>query len=166
MTATLATGWLAEFGTVNVNLWSGDEPLNFMGKVYQPGNFINLQHASSEVGVPVRRMTASFAVAAPALRATLLQDSGPLLVTARFIYSDDNGATWNLVGNRFMGRLSNPRMAGGVYSVEIETYGGDVDRGRPNRWSHEAQVKRGGGGDLAFEMGAKLASGLETRWPP
>jgi len=166
MTEVVATGWLARFATVNLNLWSGDEPLDFMGTVYSPGHFIRLEHASAELGVPRRRMVASLSVADTATRAALLEDEGPLLVTARFIYSTDNGATWNLSGNRFMGRLSSPRLSGGVYSVEIETYGGDVDRGRARRWSHEAQVKRGSGGDLAFEMGAALSSGKETRWPP
>jgi len=166
MTQVVATGWIASFATINLDLWSGDEPLNFMGRVYSPGHFIQLDHAGNEVGTPTRRMAASFSVADPALRASLLEDSGPLLITARFIHSTDHGATWNLTGNQFMGRLSNPRLSGGVYTTEVETYSGDIDRGRPRRWSHESQVKRGGGGDLAFEMGAQLASGLETRWPP
>lgn len=166
MTQVVGTGWLAEFDAVNINLWSGDEPLNFMGKVYSPGHMISLANPTNEIGVPSRRMTANFSVADPALRASLLEDRGPLLVKARFISTVDNGATWTLTGNQFMGRLSNPRLSDGVYSVEIETYSGDVDRGRPVRWSHERQVKRGSGGDLAFEMSSKLASGLVRRWPP
>ena len=157
--------WLCEFVGENLYLWSGDEQLTFDGNTYQPGHFISIQHASNEVGVPNRRTTASFAVVDPTMRAALLQDDGPVLVKVRFLQSTNRGKTWTAVGNQHLGRLSNPRLADGVYSVEIETYRGDIDRGRPIKWSHERQVKRDDEGDLAFEMASQLAVGIETRWP-
>ena len=149
----------------DTRLWSGDSPLTFLGNVYQRGDFISLRHPSNEVGVPDRRMTISFAVTDATLRSALLQDIGPAVVRGNFIFSKDNGATWEIAGNVFAGRLSNPRITNGQYSVELEKYSGDIDRGRPQRWSHERQVKRGTGGDLAFEMSAKLAAGVSTKWP-
>lgn len=163
---TIAIGWLAEFDGFDINLWSGDSVLNFDNKVYQPGHFISLDHAGSEIGTPTQRLRASFPVTDPGVRAKLLEDEGPVLVRGRFIFSNDNGLNWTVGGNPFVGRLSNPRLSAGSYSVEIETYGGDVDRGRTVKWSHERQVKRGSGGDLAFEMAGQLESGLSIRWPP
>ena len=157
-------GWLAEFDSVNINIWSGDHILNFENRVYNPGHFISLSHAVSEIGTPSRRMTVAFAVTDPSIRLALLEDEGPLMVRGRLIYSNTNGATWNLVGNQFIGRLSNPRMSSGTYTVELETYTGDINRNLPLKWSHESQVKKSG--DLAFEMAAQLSSSLEVRWPP
>ena len=52
-------------------------------------------------------------------------------------------------------------------TVEIETQRGDVDRGRPLRWSHEDQQRRFPD-DLGMEYMRKLAhdDGIETGWPP
>ena len=163
--ATVAIGWIMEIVGHDIRLWSGDSDLTFNSHVYRRGDFISLRHPSNEVGVPDRRMTASFAVTDSSLRAALLEDIGPAVVRGNFIYSSDNGATWEVAGNVFAGRLSNPRLTNAQYSVELEKYSGDIDRGRPVRWSHERQVKRGTGGDLAFEMSAKLASGIVTKFP-
>jgi len=159
-------GWICEFIGQGIRFWSGDSDAVIGGKTYRPGHFISIQHAANETGTPNRRATASFAVTDPAVRAALLQDEGPTLIEVQFVHSADRGRTWRIVGNRHIGRLSSPLLRDGAYSVEIETYRGDVDRGRPAKWSHERQSKRGGGGDLAFEMAAQLASGVETRWPP
>ena len=158
--------WTCEFVGQDFRIWSGSEPLTLGAKTYAPGHMIGIQHAVSETGAPSRRATASFAVADPSVRAALLQDEGPALVEVQFLHSADRGITWTIAGARAMGRLSSPVLRDGIYSVEIETYKGDVDRGRPAKWSHERQVKRGAGGDLAFEMAAQLAIGIETRWPP
>ena len=160
-------GWLARFqSTPPLNFWSGDERATIDGVAYDPGHFISIQHAGREVGTPQRRTTASFSIANVSLRTELLQDPGPLMVLVSFIFSNNGGITWTLAGGSHLGRLSNPSITDAVYSIEIETYRGDADRGRPQKWSHERQVTRGTGGDLGFEMSAKLASGVEVRWPP
>ena len=158
--------WTCEFVGKDFRIWSGESELELNRKTYLPGNMISIAHATNETGAPSRRASASFAVADPSVRAALLQDEGPTLVEVQFLHSTDRGITWTIVGGRYLGRLSSPLLRDGVYSVEIETYKGDIDRGRPAKWSHERQVKRGSGGDLAFQMSAKLASGIETRWPP
>ena len=163
----MQVAWLMRFqDSSRLNLWSGEVTFTFETIVYLPGHFISIQHAGREVGTPHRRATASFSVVDRSLRAALMQDPGPVPVLIQFISSADKGVTWTLAGGRHLGRLSNPSLTGGVYSIEIETYRGDADRGRPQKWSHERQVARGGGGDLAFEMSGKLASGIEVRWPP
>ncbi|MCY3981272.1 MAG: hypothetical protein OXF51_05780 [Alphaproteobacteria bacterium] len=158
-------GWITRFTSTNVALWSGETALDFDGVVYQPGAFVQIEHAVSELGAPSRRLRASFAVTDPGLRAALLQDEGPVPIEGHLIASTDRGQTWARIGNPFAGRLSNASIEDGVYSCEFETAKGDVDRGRPIRWSHERQVKRGSGGDLAFEMSGQLEAGVEIRWP-
>ena len=159
-------GWLAEFVGTTTLLWSGDTELTLDGKTWAPGHFITIRHAGNEIGTPARRTSATFSVTDPALRMAFLQDPGPVLVEVRFIYSADRGLTWAVAGGKHLGRLSSPVITNAAYTVEIETYRGDADRGRPVRWSHERQVKRGGEGDLAFEMASQLEAGIETKFPP
>ena len=166
------TGWVARFlpsgheDALTLRLWSGDQPLTLEGTTYAPGHGITLLHAANEIGAPSRRVTCSFAIVDAASRAMLMQDPGPQMVEVRFVESTDKGGSWRFAPGRYIGRLSRPSIAGGLFSVELETYRGDADRGRPLKWSHERQVKRGSGGDLAFEMAADLQSGLTVRWPP
>ena len=71
-----------------------------------------------------------------------------------------------------LGRLSAPaEITDGAYTVEIDRRlqptAAIPTAGRPQRWSHERQVKRNGRTrGLAFEMSTQLASGVETKWPP
>ena len=170
--ATPNAGWAARFlasgheDALDLNLWSGDYPLTLGGVTYAPGQGVSIQHAANEIGAPSRRVTCSFAITDTETRAALMQDPGPQMVEIRFLVSLDAGLSWEFAPGPFIGRLSKPSIAGGLFSVELETYRGDADRGRPLKWSHEQQVKRGSGGDLAFEMSADLASGLTVRWPP
>ena len=150
--------------------WEDDdfaEPELFseLGTVYQGRPFIQLSRAETTLGAPDRRLTASFPVTDAQLRQELLQDPGPLTVVIRSVYSSDGGLTWSIVPTKFVGRLSKPVIKGGLYTIEIETYGGDVDRGRPLKWSDEDQRARYPG-DKGLEYMRQLASGIDTRWPP
>ena len=111
-------------------------------------------------------MSASFAVPTPALRLAFMQDPGPLTVIIEWLVSLDQGLTWRKVPRKFVGRLSKPLIKDGIYTIEIETYGGDVDRGRPLKWSNEDQQARHPG-DKGLEYVRQLSDGLrDQRWPP
>ena len=160
--------WLAEFPTSTpiYRFWSGDEDLTLAGKTYQGRNFISLSGAEASLDAPNRRMTASFAVVTPELRQALMQDPGPLTVVIEWIHSTDHGQTWMRVPRKFVGRLSRPVIKDGVYTIEIETYGGDVDRGRPLKWWHEDQQARHPG-DFGLSYMRQLSEGIaDARWPP
>ena len=165
---TPMAAWFAELGTGadSIRFWSGDEDLIFDSKAYAGRNFIALSGSENSIGAPSRRMTASFAATTPELRAALLQDPGPLMVVIEWIVSNDYGQTWNRVPHKFVGKLSKPVIKDGIYSIEIETYGGDIDRGRPLKWSHDDQQKRFPG-DRGMEYTRRLAEGIrDATWPP
>ena len=157
--------WLANFVDSGYRFWSGDGNLTIGGVTYQGRNFISLSTAEASLDAPRRRMTASFTIFDSTLRRALLQDPGPLTVEIRWIYSIDNGVNWLMVPRRFVGRLSTPVIRDGRYTIEIETYGGDVDRGRPLKWSHEDQMRRFPG-DRGLEYMRAISEGVEISWPP
>ena len=150
-----------------LRFWSGDYDLTFDGETYQGRNFVNLSPAEAGIGSPNTRLVASFSVVDPTLRAAFLQDLGPVMVTIEYIYSADGGLSYQIIpgGRKFVGRMSNPVIKDGIYRVELETYGGDVDRGRPLRWSHEDQLRRYPG-DKGLEFMRELEEGVEVKWPP
>ena len=157
--------WLAHIMDSGHRFWSGESDLTIGGETYQGRSFISLSTAEASIDAPRRRMTASFPAVDPALRAEFGQDPGPLVVEIRWIYSLDNGQTWLFVPRKFIGRLSSPIIREGVYTIEIETFGGDVDRGRPLRWSDEDQRRRFPG-DRGMEYMRELEEGVVNRWPP
>ena len=160
--------WLAEFPTSDPvhRFWSGDDDLTLDGKTYEGRNFISLSGAEASVDAPRNRMTASFAVVTPALRQALMQDPGPLTVVIEWIYSNDQGQTWRKAPRKFVGRLSRPVIRDGVYTIEIETFGGDIDRSSPLKWSHEDQMARSPG-DRGLEYMAEISELMGDRaWPP
>ncbi len=162
--ANLMVANAAEFVGTSYRFWTGEGDVTLNSQVYQGRPFITLSAAETTLGAPDRRLTVSFPVTDRTLRQQLLQDPGPLTIKILSIYSTDRGQTWNIVPSLFVGRLSKPVIRDGVYSIEIETYGGDVDRGRPLKWSDEDQRARSSG-DRGFEDVRALASGIETRWP-
>ena len=156
--------WLATFET-GERFWSGAESLTFDGKTYLAASFIELSAVETGLGQPQRRLTARFDVSHPELREHLLVDAGPVTIEIGWIASLDHGLTWQRVPRRFVGRLSRPTIQDGIYTAEIETYRGTVDRGRPLIWSDEAQQLRYPD-DRGFAHLRSYASGLKTRWPP
>ena len=68
-----------------------------------------------------------------------------------------------------MGRVSTSIINDGVFSCELETYTGSVDKGLPKRWSHEEQMtRRSGQIDRFLEMTRMIEAGAEQTisWPP
>ena len=161
----IMVAWLIDLIDTEYHFWSGDTDLDFMGTTYLGRNFLTLSGAESSVDAPNRRMTISFIVADNTLRSELLQDIGPVTVQIQWLHSSDRGMTWALVPRKFVGRLSRPQIVGGVYTIEIETFGGDIDRGRPVFWSDEDQRRRFPG-DKGMEYMRQLAEGVEISWPP
>ena len=156
--------WLATFAT-GERFWSGTEPLTLDGATYLAAAFIELSAVETGLNQPRRRLTARFDVSHPELREHMLVDAGPVTIEIGWVASMDHGLTWQRVPRRFVGRLSRPTIQDGVYTAELETYQGTVDRGRPLTWSDEAQRQRFAD-DLGFAYLQRYASGLETRWPP
>ena len=163
---TPLVAWGVRYTATGEMYWSGDEDLDIGGDVWEPMVAINVEHAKSELGAPSRRARVQLAVTDPQLRSALLQDPGPLGIEVSWFTSDDRGISWSVVPTRFVGRLSAPEISGATYSMDVETYSGDVDRGRPVKWSHERQMTRDGSVDRGMEMAARLSVGFETKWPP
>ena len=97
-------------------------------------------------------------------RRLLQEDYGPIPITVGWVRSRDGGRSWTRLSRSFSGRLSNPTLLDGLYTVEIETVLGDADRGTPQRWSYEAMVNRHN--DKFFEAVSSYASGVDLKWPP
>ena len=155
-------------------VWSGEGDLEYGGETWNgtilgpsgdKGALVQIGPDQNVLGSPARRTTIAVAVPPSAVRRMLEYDAGPIPVTVDYIYSEDSGRTWQATGHSIAGRLSRPRFEGGIYSVEVETYSGDVDRGTPRMWSDEAQKQRDPT-DKGFEFMRQISQGVETKWPP
>ena len=111
------------------------------------------------------RVTLSVDVTDATRREYLLVDPGPEEVRVRWIYSADKGITWKYAPRQFLGRLSEPLISDGRYTVDIVSHESDVDRGVPLRWSGEEQRRRNPT-DYGMEFMRRLSEGIETKWPP
>ena len=154
-----------------LRLWTGYGPLTFGNQTYQgAGAVLGVSEVETALGEPDKRVTLHLSGIPRPLRRTFLQDAGPKEVLIEWIFSLDRGKTWSKAPNTtpfaFRGRLSTPSMTQGMLTVEVETMRGDVDRGRPLRWSHEDQQQRHPG-DLGMTYMRALANeGVTTAWPP
>lgn len=167
MVAPHHVAWTAYIPSTSRRFWSGDEDLTFQGETWEAAVGISIQNITDELGNPTRRARASFRLTDDALRVALFEDIGPTPVELQWIYSADRGISWNLIDIKFVGRLSKPTIINGTYVVELETYTGSVDRGRPIKWSHEYQMTRNPNRiDTAFKRVRSLESGAEIEWPP
>ena len=156
---------ICEFIGTDYRFWNGEGQLTLSGKTYEGASFVGVTAAEAVAGAPPKRLTANFFVADSELRSALSEDFGPLPVQINWIYSADGGSNWTTIGRKHFGRLSGGRMDGGVYSCEIETGSGGIDRGRPYMFSHEDQMARWPG-DKGFEYLRALVQGKLTNWPP
>lgn len=150
-----------------LRLWTGQGGLRVGSHLYQGGGAaLGVSEVETTSGEPDKRVTLSLSGIPRALRRQFLQDVGPKEVLIEWIFSRDRGVTWSKIPISFRGRLSTPSLSEGAFQIEIETQRGDVDRGRPLRWSHEDQQRRHPG-DLGLEhMRALAKQGVETGWPP
>ena len=155
---------------VPYRVWSGLDNLDWNGEIWDGtqsanGAFVAVSPVTDKVGTPDRRASVSVAVNAEMTRELLAIDTGPVSVFLRYLYSLDNGLTWIEAPMALAGRLSQPKFEQGLYTVEIETWSGDADRGEPKFWSDETQ-RAEYPDDKGFEFVRGLAQGIDTRWPP
>lgn len=170
-------GWAAEISNIGLSrspflVWSGEGDLRLSGKVYKGTTFnggalFGVEQSPVQVGDPSARAKIVIAVPNAAIRDMLNIDIGPVWVEAFNIISNDNGATWKRLATGLAGRLSRPNfdVEGSIYSVEVETYSGDADRGLPKVWSDEAH-RSDYPQDLGMEFMRDYESGVDIKWPP
>ncbi len=145
---------------VRVSVVSGSSPVyRGVGSVLEVSGLSN-----STTGVE-DRLTVSLNVAQMSRRQQFLIDPGPIPIQLSLVSSIDGGLTWRRLPRQFTGRLSSPQITSGVLTVQVETYGGDIDRVEPKQIAHDTQVTEYPG-DRGLEYMASLATGLEVRWPP
>ena len=156
--------WLARLDTFH--FWSGSGDLDYDGETWRGAyGVVEVSETEQDISAPSQRVTITVGIADNTLRAALLQDEGPVVVELRWIYSTDSGLTYVPLPRRFMGRLSRPTMSDGLYRAELETYDGDIDRGRPKYWSHETQIAEYPD-DNGLEAMRALGAGIDVSWPP
>lgn len=162
--------WIAEFelsdGTVR--WWSGEGDVTINSVVYSGvggpnGSFVQLSPITTSVTTPTRRATVILSLSSAGIRMMLQADVGAIEVKIGYITSLDGGA-WTKLPLSFVGRLSRPVIKNGLYTAELETYGGDIDRGKPLYWSKSAQAIRDPT-DKGFDQAAEIADGKEIDWP-
>ena len=158
--------WIAHLDGVDLRFWTGEGDLTFKGNTYKSVGITDISELTDELGERDGRMTISLLLLPGADKTTLLTDIGPVEVTIQLIVSNNYGLTWTEQPIKFIGRLSNPRIDDNIYTVELERYSGDVDRGYIRLWSHEEQMSRVPGQiDRAFEMSNRLSDGFLTQFP-
>lgn len=150
--------------------WSGEGDITIDGTTYKGATvdgqvLIGISPLEHSVDQPNKRMRIQVAIDKGSLRDILAEDVGIVGVRVRWIVSGDAGQSWYDLGRSFFGRLSAPVISGGVYSMELETYLGDADKGSPLQWSDETQQVQYPG-DRGFEYVRGLADGFEHKWPP
>ena len=168
-------GWTMEIEGIGAppepyRVWSGEGNLTLEDILYQGtsgdnGAFINVSSLTDEVSAPSARARVSIAVPTEAVREMLELDLGPVRVFLSYIWSGDGGRSWVRAPVGLAGLLSRPEFENGVYSVELETWAGDADRGEPRYWSHETQQSLYPG-DRGFEFARSISQGVDIRWPP
>ena len=161
------------YSTLNpLRLWTGYGTLTFGGRNYTgTGSVLGVSEVETVPGEPDKRVTLSLSGISLATRRQFLQDVGPMEVQIEWVFSLDRGKTWSKAPNdmtpfTFHGQLSSPSMTQGVLTVEVETMRGNVDRGKPLRWSHEDQQRRHPGDKGMEYMRALANEGVTTAWPP
>ena len=148
------------------SFWSGTGDLIYNSKTYRGTNgIISLSAYSVELGEPNQRVTATLQLSSPEVARQFLIDNGPYNVEVDWVYSEDNGATWERLGRKLIGQLSRPIIKSQTYQIEVETIHGDIDRGEVQYWSDEDQ-KAKYPSDRGMEYMRKLSEGIDIKWPP
>lgn len=183
---TIEIAWLVEFPTYTppadlssapVRFWSGEGDLDFDAgdgpKTWAGTAIGDLALVQVAPIQDVRQGTPSRTVVriligsdAETLRALITRaDPGPLPIKVHFLYRPaGSGDAWTRLNRSRLGRLSGGKISHGAYEFEIESYSGDIDRQRPEFWSHESQIAAHPG-DKFFAYAADLAQGKDIRWP-
>ena len=135
--------WWNGRGEMTVTVPSLGGPITYMGNVQDKGPLIEIGDVPFTAELPDRRASFKLALTGESARAAWNADLGAVQVQMNWIWSRDNGRNWTLLPMEFVGRLSNYQIKDGELAGEVETYLGNIDRGRPLMWSHEAQQRRG-----------------------
>lgn len=161
-------------------LWAGEGRITIAGETYYgTGGLINLSAAEIPLGQQAARLRVEIAITEEMQISDLLVDPGPIVVEILFLRRLPNTIDWEELPRKFVGRLSRPQIQDNVYTMELETDRGDVDRGRTIFWSQEGQrwvraqpdhIAADRTPDAAFSDDflvhmRRLAAGIETRWP-
>ena len=174
---TTMVGWAVDIAGIGLNrrpfrLWSGEgqltlEGVTYEGTTFDGGALATIGPVEQVMGDPNSRANVSISVPNAAIRSMLNIDIGPVWVEVFNIYSIDGGKTWTKLQTGIAGRLSRPNfdVEASIYTVEIETWSGDADRGVPKIWSDESQ-KAEYPNDRGMEFMREYESGVEIKWPP
>ena len=163
--ADIGSRWPHDF------VWTGEGAVVFDGNTYVGGlgGTLQVSPISSEEGQPIERVQLTLDASDGLVRAALLRDPGPLEIIIRWIYSADNGTTWNAIPRRAVGILSpEPGIIGNEYKVTLEFESGRDDQPRPQMWSHEESMARSTG-EVTYggmEWVPELAAQTTVEWPP
>ena len=169
--------WLIEFpswpNAVEQYFWTGEGDLSFDSKTWRGTTYDGIATVQASPIQNVRqgapsRVVVNIAVGTPldTIRHQIVsKDPGPIAVIIRMIYRNSPSDAWTELARKRIGRLSNPTFINGMWSYEIESYSGDIDRYAPKRWSHPDQIAEHPG-DMFFEFAAGYESGTDVKWPP
>ena len=191
----LTVAWFAKLGPTiedtpeTVYYWSGagsltlnvgDGPQTYVGTTVNGTQLVGLRSIAETKGQRNRRASISINLPdvpdrAPFLAA--LVDPGPVPVVVRWARTQTNWETFSIINRTFVGRLSRPTVAGGVYSIDIETLSGRDQFGDQRSVSFEVQRNAYPAGrdavagidypedDSFFMLPILGAQGVRTRWP-
>lgn len=167
-------------GTGRLTLNVGDGSQAYSGTTVNGTQLVDLRSIAETQGQRNRRASISINLPdvpgrAPFLAA--LVDPGPVPVVVRWAKTATAWETFSVIDRTFVGRLSRPSVAAGVYSIDIETLSGRDQFGDQRSVSFEVQRNAYPAGrdeaamidypeDDSFAMLPILAAqGVKTRWP-
>ena len=147
--------------------WSGHGDLTLAGHTWSGaqyadgGMLMQIGGVKFTRSLPSRRATVALAVTTLALQRALQVDLGVIRGTIGWLYRDPFG-DWQRIPRYYTGRIGQSRIVDGVFTAEVETFLGDIDRGFPEYLSHETAPP----GNRYAEQARALSEGIPIRWPP
>lgn len=152
-------------GAGTSRLWTGETELSILSHTWTPTNIVEaVSIAGGDFAATETRLTLSLFATTDALRSLFLTDPGPARVTVRQVTSTDDGATWSVVPRAFAGRVSDTRLVGDRYRIDLVDRYGDPLRPSPRYWS-DADQQRRAPGDRGLRYMALIESGVAVIWP-
>ena len=152
-----------------VHVWTGAGDLLLDGITYMGvgPDALEVRVGQASEREDARLQISMSGIDTPELRRAFFEFRGRVIVTVRFIYSNDSGNTWRAVPRFFRGLFSRPQITADQLSFEVATYQEQLDRGYERNWSNRSQEALSPG-DLGFEHLVPISEGAElmTRWPP
>lgn len=164
------SGWLVDLGPYPgsgmIHAWSGTRDVVVNGTTYTAvGGIVAINGVDIRTGQQDSRVQIQLQIPNNAIRAQLLQDPGYVEVLIRWVEHSENMTDLTILPKSYRGVLSDARIVDDLYTIEVETRKGDIDRGRVKYISDESQ-RADYPNDRAFEFQRQFAQGFEIRWPP